>query len=120
MIGVALLTKQAYPVPAQPYHCARDAEWPWNIRVVHVDGANLTANNILSADLPELACRNLQVGEKISAMGYPSAGQTNTLFEVRGEIIGGIGPQFLYPAALPTTQGMSGGPVWTSADEWSA
>ena len=68
VIGVALLTKQAYPVPAQPYHCARDAEWP-DICVVHVDGANLTANNILSADLPELACRNLQVGEKISAMG---------------------------------------------------
>ena len=58
----------------------------------------------------KLACRNFQIGEPISAQGYPAAGEANSLFSVTGQIIS-VGPQFLYPTVLPTAQGMSGEPI---------
>jgi S1-C subfamily serine protease len=111
-INVSLGSKNSYPVPAQVYYCPSDGP---DICILKINASDVSDHKIANEDLAALACRELKIGETISAQGYPAAGEANSLFTVPGQIVGDIGPQFLYPTALPTAPGMSGGPVYDSS-----
>jgi S1-C subfamily serine protease len=109
-IGVSLKSKGAYPVRADVFDCG--SQGVPDVCVIKINEDDVARERI--DRFTDLACREARRQEKISAMGYP-AGEANTLFEVSGEVVGGMGPQFLIPAVLPVASGMSGGPVYDNA-----
>jgi hypothetical protein len=106
-IEVSLKSKGAYPVAATIFQdCGPTVP---DICMIKIGEQEVAREGITS--VPELACRNVSLREKISTMGYP-LGEDNTMFDVPGQVVGGLGEGFLFPAALPIAQGMSGGPVF--------
>lgn len=108
-VRLSLVSKHSPPVPAQIFYCSA-ADGP-DICIIKIGAQDLAVYGIQESDIPVLSCRVLGSQERISAMGYP-IGDNNTLFNVPGQIVGGIGEFFLYPAVLSAAEGMSGGPVY--------
>jgi hypothetical protein len=100
-----LVHKDSTPIPAHFVHCEGGNV---DLCLLKISEEAVTASNISEFFTP--SCRKLFKGEKVVALGYPSA--TGGLLTVKGEVNGALVDAHLaYPSNVGIQPGMSGGPV---------
>jgi hypothetical protein len=109
-IAVSLRSRNGPQLPAQNLSCNPSPN-RIDICIIKINEQDVAAANV--TNFFPLSCREISK-ENISALGYP-IGSNNTINNPIGRVTGGIGEQFLYPAAIAILPGMSGGPVLDEA-----
>jgi serine protease Do len=105
-IKVSLRFRGNNELPAAIFQCS-PGEFA-DVCIIKVNSAAPGGSGI--TQFAKIACKELDSGTEVKAYGYDGA-QGNTVLNVPGVVIGGVGEKFLYPSTLPLTYGMSGGPV---------